>query len=71
MADEALELITYHAESIMEALEIPYQRVLLSTGDLGFSSSRTNDIEAWFPSQNDLSRNIFVQFFYGLPIKKT
>ena len=52
MADEALELITCHAESIMEALEIPYQRVLLSTGDLGFSSSRTNDIEAWFPSQN-------------------
>jgi len=52
MADEALELITCHAESIMEALEIPYQRVLLSTGDLGFSSSKTNDIEAWFPSQN-------------------
>ena len=52
MADEALELITCHAESIMESLEIPYQRVLLSTGDLGFSSSRTNDIEAWFPSQN-------------------
>ena len=52
MADEALESITCHAESIMEALEIPYQRVLLSTGDLGFSSSKTNDIEAWFPSQN-------------------
>ena len=52
MADEALELITSHAENIMESLEIPYQRVLLSTGDLGFSSSKTNDIEAWFPSQN-------------------
>jgi seryl-tRNA synthetase len=52
MADEALELITIHAENIMESLEIPYQRVLLSTGDLGFSSSKTNDIEAWFPSQN-------------------
>ena len=52
MDDEALESITCHAESIMEALEIPYQRVLLSTGDLGFSSSKTNDIEAWFPSQN-------------------
>ncbi len=52
MADETLELITSHAENIMEALEIPYQRVLLSNGDLGFSSSRTNDIEAWFPSQN-------------------
>ena len=51
MADQALESITCHAESIMESLEIPYQRVLLSTGDLGFSSSKTNDIEAWFPSQ--------------------
>ena len=52
MVDEALESITSHAENIMESLEIPYQRVLLSTGDLGFSSSKTNDIEAWFPSQN-------------------
>ena len=52
MADQTLELITSHAEGIMEMLEIPYQRVHLSTGDLGFSSSKTNDIEAWFPSQN-------------------
>ena len=51
-ADDALEQITLNAENIIESLEIPYQRVALSTGDLGFSSSKTNDIEAWLPSQN-------------------
>ena len=51
-ADDALEAITVHAENIMEALNIPYQRVILSTADLGFSSLKTYDIEAWFPGQN-------------------
>ena len=36
----------------MEMLNIPYQRVILSTADLGFSSLKTYDIEAWFPGQN-------------------
>ena len=48
----ALEEITLQAESILESLEIPYQRVSLSTGDLGFAAAITNDLEAWFPSQN-------------------
>lgn len=52
-AETSLDLITRHAEKIMEDLEIPYQRVLLSTGDLGFSASKTYDIEAWFPSQEN------------------
>ena len=51
-ADDVLETITAHAEKIMEALNIPYQRVILSTADLGFSSLKTYDIEAWFPGQN-------------------
>ena len=51
-ADDALEAITVHAENIMEVLNIPYQRVILSTADLGFSSLKTYDIEAWFPGQN-------------------
>ena len=50
-AEASLNLITIHAEKIMEDLEIPYQRVLLSSGDLGFASTKTYDIEAWFPSQ--------------------
>ena len=52
-AEASLDLITKHAEKLMEDLEIPYQRVLLSTGDLGFSASKTYDIEAWFPSQEN------------------
>jgi seryl-tRNA synthetase len=51
-ADDALEAITVHAENIMDVLNIPYQRVILSTADLGFSSLKTYDIEAWFPGQN-------------------
>ncbi len=48
---DALEEITLHAEQLLENLEIPYQRVSLSTGDLGFSASKTYDIEAWFPGE--------------------
>ena len=40
------------AKSILEKLEIPYQIVLLSTGDMGFSAEKTYDIEVWIPSEN-------------------
>jgi seryl-tRNA synthetase len=40
------------AEKILEKLEIPYQVILLSTGDMGFSAEKTYDIEAWIPSEN-------------------
>ena len=40
------------AEKILEKLEIPYQVVLLSSGDMGFSAEKTFDIEAWIPSEN-------------------
>ncbi|HPI39341.1 MAG TPA: serine--tRNA ligase [Pseudobdellovibrionaceae bacterium] len=49
---EALESLTSHAESILEALELPYRRVLLSTGDMGFGSAKTYDLEVWLPGQN-------------------
>ena len=39
------------AESILQKLEIPYQVILLSTGDMGFSAEKTYDIEAWIPSE--------------------
>ena len=51
-SNDALEEITRHAEILLENLEIPYQRVSLCTGDLGFSAAKTYDIEAWFPGQN-------------------
>ncbi len=41
------------ASQILEKLEIPYQVVLLSTGDMGFSAEKTYDIEAWIPSENN------------------
>ena len=50
-SDEALDEITFHARSILDDLELPYQIVELCTGDLGFSSQKTYDLEVWFPSQ--------------------
>ncbi len=51
-ADEELEKLTQNAEAILEALEIPYRRVILCTGDLGFASRMTYDLEAWMPGMN-------------------
>jgi len=51
-SEQALEQITNHAKSILDLLELPYQVVELCTGDLGFSSMKTYDIEVWFPSQD-------------------
>ncbi len=48
---EELERMLSCAENILEKLEIPYQVVLLSTGDMGFSAEKTYDIEAWIPSE--------------------
>lgn len=50
-ADE-LQRLLQDAESILQALELPYRVVQLCTGDLGFSAAITYDIEVWFPSQN-------------------
>ncbi len=49
---QELERMLGCAESILEKLEIPYQVVLLSSGDMGFSAEKTYDIEAWIPSEN-------------------
>lgn len=49
---EVLEQLTGHAEKILQALELPYRVVNLCTGDLGFSSAKTYDIEVWIPAQN-------------------
>jgi len=51
-AEAELEFLTGCAEKVLEALELPYRRVLLSTGDMGFSSAKTYDLEVWLPSQN-------------------
>jgi seryl-tRNA synthetase len=48
---EALEALTSHAEAILQALELPYRTVALCTGDLGFSATKTYDLEVWMPAQ--------------------
>ncbi|MDE3033036.1 MAG: serine--tRNA ligase [Acidobacteriota bacterium] len=50
-AEAELERLTGNAEAILEALGLPYRRVLLCTGDMGFSSQKTYDLEVWLPSQ--------------------
>jgi len=49
---EGLEQLTGHAEAILKRLELPYRVVTLCTGDMGFSSAKTYDIEVWLPGQN-------------------
>ncbi|HHV64013.1 MAG TPA: serine--tRNA ligase [Peptococcaceae bacterium] len=49
---QELESLTADAEAILQELELPYRVVALSTGDLGFSSAKTYDIEVWLPSFN-------------------
>ena len=49
---DALEQLTHDAERVLQRLELPYRVVTLCTGDMGFSSSKTYDIEVWLPSQN-------------------
>jgi seryl-tRNA synthetase len=50
-SDAAHERLTRDAEEILEALNLPYRRVLLCTGDTGFSSAKTYDLEVWLPGQ--------------------
>jgi len=49
---EALEELTGHAEVILQRLELPYRKVVLCSGDVGFSSQKTYDLEVWLPGQN-------------------
>jgi seryl-tRNA synthetase len=48
---DELEKLTRDAETVLERLELPHRRVMLCTGDLGFASAKTFDIEVWLPSQ--------------------
>ena len=47
------ERMTLHAEAVLEQLELPYRRLLLCTGDMGFSAMRTHDLEVWLPGQGN------------------
>ncbi|WP_439238961.1 serine--tRNA ligase [Lonepinella sp. BR2919] len=49
---QALEELTGHAEKVLQLLNLPYRKVLLCTGDMGFGSCKTYDLEVWVPAQN-------------------
>lgn len=49
---EALEELTGHAEKVLQLLGLPYRKVLLCTGDMGFGAAKTYDLEVWLPAQN-------------------
>lgn len=49
---EAHEALTSHAEQVLIDLELPFRRMLLCTGDMGFGSAKTYDLEVWLPGQN-------------------
>ena len=49
---EALESMVGHAEAVLQKLELPYRVVLLCTGDMGFGSTKTYDLEVWVPAQD-------------------
>lgn len=48
---QALETLTGHAEALLQLLELPYRKMLLCAGDMGFSAAKTYDLEVWLPSQ--------------------
>lgn len=50
---EMHEQLTSHAENILQKLELPFRRMLLCTGDIGFGSAKTYDLEVWLPGQNE------------------
>ena len=52
MSWEALEALTGHAEAILQKLNLPYRKMALCAGDMGFSAAKTYDLEVWLPAQN-------------------
>lgn len=50
-SERALEELTGHAEAVLDALKLPYRRLVLCTGDMGFSAAKTYDLEVWLPGQ--------------------
>jgi seryl-tRNA synthetase len=49
---DALEELTGHAEKVLQLLELPYRKMLLCTGDMGFGACKTYDLEVWLPAQD-------------------
>lgn len=52
-SEEALETLTSHAEGILKSLHLHYNKIMLCSGDIGFSAQKTYDLNVWMPGQND------------------
>jgi len=63
-AENALEELTGHAEVILQKLNLPYRKIILCTGDVGFGSKKTYDLEVWLPAQ-DTYREISSCSWFG------
>jgi seryl-tRNA synthetase len=69
-SEAAHEALTNDAEVILQKLELPYRKVLLCTGDLGFSSSKTYDLEVWLPSQQTFREISSCSNFYDFQARR-
>jgi len=67
---DQLELLTSHAERILQLLELPYRTMLLCTGDMGFSSAKTYDLEVWLPGQSDFKEISSCSSFEGFQARR-
>ena len=56
-SDEALMEIVANAEGMLQALNLPYRRVCMCTGDMGFAAAKKYDIEVWLPSYERYARS--------------
>ena len=65
------ERLTNNAESILQALELPYRKVQLCAGDLGFSASKCYDLEVWFPSQEKYREISSCSWFSDFQARRT
>ena len=66
--DEALEGMVGHAEKVLQRLGLHYRILLLCTGDMGFGSTKTYDLEVWAPGQGELPRSFELLELRGFPV---
>jgi len=69
-SDKMLEQLTRDAEKILQLLALPYRKIQLCSGDIGFSSGKTYDLEVWFPSQNTYREISSCSNFYNFQSKR-
>ncbi len=69
-AEEHHELLTRHAETVLEKLGLHYRRMLLCAGDMGFSSHKTFDLEVWLPSENQFREISSCSWFHDFQARR-